>query len=131
MFLLCVDRDGHEQRRKILDNLEEKARELLGPTRLFLAEHAWQELEAWVLAGIDWKLKPTWNWKTIRNERDVKEHYFEPLVHARGLLDSAGRGRKTLGVEAGRNYAKVRQNCPEVRRLDERIAKWLRTSSLA
>jgi len=131
VYLLCVDRDGHEQRRRILDNLEEKAREVLSPTRLFLAEHAWQELEVWVMAGIEWKLKSTWNWKTIRDERDPKEHYFEPLVQARGLLDSAGRGRKTLGEEAGRNYAKVRQNCPEVRKLEERIVRWLRTSSLA
>jgi len=132
LIVLCVDRDGNLHRRKSLDNLEERVRTELAPPPYFLAVEAWQEIEVWALAGADWKkLKPAWTWKAIRGDRDPKEHYFEPLVHARGLLDSAGRGRKTLGDEAGRNYGKIRQNCPEVRALEERIARRLRTSSLA
>jgi hypothetical protein len=127
LFLLCVDRDGHEPRRRILDGLEEKAREVLSPPRLFLAEHAWQEVEVWALAGINWRLKPKWEWETIRNERDAKEHYFEPIARARGLLDSAGRGRRVLGAEAARNYTRVRQNCPEVLVLEERIRRGIPT----
>jgi hypothetical protein len=53
--------------------LEEKAREVLSPPRLFLAANAWQEVEVWALAGIDWKLKPKWIWDRIRSERDPKE----------------------------------------------------------
>ena len=90
-----------------------------------MAEHAWQEIEVWASAGIDWKLKPAWLWDTIRNERDPKEHFFEPIVQARGLLGSPGRGRATLGEEAARNYAKVRQNCPEIQDLESRIKQWL------
>jgi hypothetical protein len=125
LFLFCVDRDGHEMRRGILDALEEKARSVLSPPRLFLAEHAWQEVEVWALAGIDWRLKPKWTWDAIRSERDPKEHYFEPIVKARGLLDSPGRGRAILGTEAARNYAKIRRNCPELRDLEERIRQWI------
>jgi SAM-dependent methyltransferase len=67
LFVLCVDRDGHEQRRAILDRLEEKANRILRPSgRLLLAEHAWQEVEGWTLGGIDWRLKPTWKWDAIR-----------------------------------------------------------------
>jgi hypothetical protein len=125
LFLLCVDRDGNGQRRAILDKLEAKTRDLLRPPRLLLAEHAWQEIEVWALAGIEWKLKPTWFWNTIRNERDPKEHFFEPIVQARGLLSSPGRGRATLGEEAAQNYAKVRQNCSEIQALESRIKQWL------
>ena len=129
LFLLCVDRDGHEPRRGILDTLEAKARQVLNPPRLFLAENAWQEVEVWALAGIDWRLKPKWIWDTIRSERDPKERYFEPIVKARGLTESPGRGRRELGEEAARNYAKVRQNCPEVRDLEERIRLWVEANA--
>jgi hypothetical protein len=97
----------------------------LAPPRLFLAEHAWQEVEVWALAGINWKLKPKWSWDTIRNERDPKEHYFEPITKARGLFDLPGQGRKELGAEAARNYPKVRQNCAEIRDLEGRIRHWI------
>jgi hypothetical protein len=61
----------------------------------------------------------------IRSERDAKEHYFEPIAERRGLSRELGGARKTLGAEAARNYAKVRQNCPEVRDLEERIRRWI------
>jgi hypothetical protein len=125
LFVLCVDRDGHAERRTILDALEAKALKHLHSPRLFLAEQAWQEVEVWALAGIDWKLKPKWTWEEIRNDRDSKEHYFNPIAKARRLLDSVGQGREILGQEAARNYAKVRQNCPEVLDLETRIREWI------
>jgi hypothetical protein len=128
LFLLCVDRDGDPNRRQVLDSVEERARALVKPPRLFLAVHAFQEIEVWALAGIDWRLKPTWTWKQIQNERDPKERFFEPIARARGLLDSVGRGRKILGEEAGSNYSRVRQNCPELGDLEGRIKQWLRGS---
>ncbi len=124
LFVLCVDRDCDPHRRKALDDLELRVQKLLPRPRLFLAEQAWQEVEVWALAGIDWRLKPKWTWEAIRSERDSKEHYFEPIAKARRLLDSPGRGRAILGAEAARNYAKVRQNGPEVRELEERIRQW-------
>jgi hypothetical protein len=125
LFLFCVDRDGHEQRRQILDTLEHRAREILKPSRAFFAVLAAQEIEVWALAGIDWRLKRDWAWSSIRDERDPKEHYFEPIARRRRLLDSVGQGRKILGDEAARNYSRVRQNCPELRDLEDRIRAWL------
>ncbi|WP_216636346.1 hypothetical protein [Chloroflexus islandicus] len=64
LFLLCVDRDGDEHRRQRLDELERTAQALLPESRLFLAEHAWQEIEVWLLAGHD--LLDGWSWASIR-----------------------------------------------------------------
>ena len=131
LFLRCVDRDGHRERRRILDDLESRVRKVLPPPRLFLAEHAWQEIEVWALAGIEWKLKPRWTWEAIRTAPDPKERFFEPVAKDRGLLNSPGRGREQLGAEAAGNYAKVRQNCRELRELETRIGQWLHRSGLA
>jgi hypothetical protein len=129
LFVLCVDRDGHEERRQILDSLQSRANEKgRFPRRFFAAEHAWQEIEVWALAGVRWKLKRRWTWEAIRSERDSKEHYFEPVAKNRGLLGELGGGRKTLGAEAARNYAKIRQNCPEVRDLEDGIRVWLEST---
>ncbi len=126
LFILCVDRDGHEERRQILDDLEERAKKILQyPRRCFLAEHAWQEVEVWALAGIDWKLRPQWSWEAIRSERDAKEPYFKPIVRDRGLINEPHGGRRILGAQAARNYARVRQNCPEVLVLEDRIRDWI------
>jgi hypothetical protein len=130
LFLLCVDRDGDPNRRQVLDSLEERARAFVKPPRLFFAIHAFQEIEVWALAGIKWRLKPTWTWNEIQSERDPKEHYFEPIARHRGLLDSVAQGRKILGEEAGNNYSRVRQNCPEILELEARILHWLRAADL-
>jgi hypothetical protein len=129
LFVLCVDRDGEPRRREALNDLERKISKILPSPRLFLAEHAWQEVEVWALAGIDWRLKPKWTWDAIRNERDAKEVYFEPIAKDRLLFDQPGQGRKELGEEAARNYAKVRQNCPEVRELEDRIRRWIQATA--
>jgi hypothetical protein len=99
LFLLCVDRDGNENRRLALNGIEVNAGSLLPPERLFLAENAWQEIEVWLLAGH--KLPKEWSWKAVRAERDPKERYYEPLARAprssrfgRGSQD-AGRSSRT------------------------------------
>ena len=107
IFILCVDRDGDIQRRQRLDGIEAK----LGTGQTFLAENAWEELETWVLAGLD--LPAGWNWRTVRAEVQVKETYFEPLVAQRGLSDAPGGGRKPLAEEASRRIDPIRQKCPE------------------
>lgn len=129
LFVLCVDRDGEPHRREALDDLERKIAKVLPAPRLFLAEHAWQEVEVWALAGINWRLKPKWTWDSIRGERDSKEVYFEPIARDRGLFESPGQGRKELGEEAARNYPKIRQNCEEIRNLEERIRRWIKATA--
>lgn len=129
LFVLCVDRDGDPHRREALNDLESKISQVLPAPRLFLAEHAWQEVEVWALAGIDWRLKPKWTWDAIRNERDAKEAFFEPISRDRNQFDLPGQGRKELGLEADLNYAKVRQNCDEVRELEGRIRRFITSAA--
>ncbi len=107
VFILCVDRDGVHGRRQRLDEIESE----FGSDRIFLAENAWEELETWVLAGVD--LPNEWNWADVRAEVDVKEQYFEPLVARLGLSGSPGGGRKALGEAASQRIGAIRQKCSE------------------
>ena len=107
VFILCVDRDGKEGRGDRLDEIEAE----FGVTDQFLAANAWEEIETWVLAGVD--LPNEWRWVDVRAEIHVKEVYFEPLAAQRGLSDSPGGGRKPLAEEAARRIDAIRQKCAE------------------
>ena len=107
VFVLCVDRDGVVGRRQRLDEIESA----FGNGTLFLAENAWEEIETWVLAGLN--LPRDWRWADVRAEIHVKETYFDPLASERGLSDSPGAGRKVLGEQAARRISAIRQKCPE------------------
>ena len=107
IFILCIDRDGNKNRRQKLNRLESK----FSGSQSFLAENAWEELETWVLAGLD--LPKEWRWTDVRAEVQVKERYFKPLVARRGLSDEPGVGRKVLGEEASRRIGAIRQKCPQ------------------
>jgi hypothetical protein len=123
LFLLVVDRDGLPDRRNRLTKLEEEARKILGPDRHLLAENAWQEVEAWILAGMK-DLPKSWKWNAVRAEAQVKETYFEPYVRQRGLAGAPFGGRQRLGQEAAANYDRIRKLCPEdVAALEERIRR--------
>lgn len=120
IFILCVDRDGNEGRRQRLDQIEGKFEN----TRVFLPENAWEEIETWVLAGLD--LPRGWRWSDVRAEIQIKEIYFEPLVAQRNLSDTPDGGRKSLGEEASRRIGAIRQKCREdfdalARRLEDAI----------
>ena len=104
-FILCVDRDGEVGRRQRLDEIEAH----FGSN--FLSVNAWEELETWVLAGLD--LPREWRWRDVRAEVHVKEQYFEPLADQRGLAGAAGGGRKALAEEASRHVRAIRRKCPE------------------
>ena len=106
-FVLCVDRDGNQGRRQRLDQLESE----FGNDVPFIAGNAWEEIETWVLAGL--QLPNDWRWADVRAEVQVKERYFEPLADRRGLSDSPDGGRKELGEEASRQIRAIRQKCPE------------------
>ena len=81
--------------------------------RAFLAENAWEELETWVLAGLDLPASD-WSWaKGSRKEIQVKEQYFDRSSPERGLSDAPGGGRKPLGEEASRRIDAIRQKCSE------------------
>ena len=105
IFVLCVDRDGMVGRRQRLDQIEAEFGDA------FFAEHAWEEIETWALAGL--KLPTDWSWPAVRAEVHVKGRYFEPLAAERGLSDAPGGGRKELGEEAARRISAIRQKCLE------------------
>jgi len=105
IFILCVDRDGIVGRRQRLDQIEAEFGDA------FFAENAWEEIETWVLAGLE--LPTDWNWRDVRAEVHVKERFFDRLAAQRGLSDAPGGGRKDLGVEAARRIDAIRRKCPE------------------
>lgn len=119
LFLLCVDRDGDENRRNRLNDIEDKAADILPAGKSFLAENAWQEIEVWVLAGH--RLPAQWDWQKIRLEIHPKEQYFLPFAKERKLLDTPGEGRKILAQEAAKFYRRIRSRCSEVAELEERV----------
>lgn len=124
LFLLCVDRDGEQGRQVRLKQLEEIAGEMLAGDKLFIGENAWQEVEVWVLAGLD--LPRDWSWEHIRAERDPKERYFKPIAQSSGVMEEPGEGRKTLSIQAAARYHRIRQLCPEdVGQMERRIREWL------
>ena len=123
IFILCVDRDGVLGRRQRLDAIES---EISGSGAFaFFAENAWEELETWLLAGLD--LPTQWRWADIRAEVDVKELFYEVLARERGVRDGPGYGRKELGEEAARNLDAIRRKCPDdFDALASRLESWLR-----
>lgn len=100
-------RGGDETRRARLDRVEAE----FGNGRIFYAVNAWEEIETWVLAGLD--LPDGWRWNDVRAEVRVKERYFEPFARERGVANGPGGGRKALGEEAARSLSAIRQKCPE------------------
>lgn len=111
ILVLCVDRDGEVGRRQRLDDIEAAIQARLGDRVRFFAENAWEELETWVLAGLN--LPGNWRWADVRDEIHVKEQYFEPLAVMRGLAGSMGGGRRALAEEASRRVLAIRRKCPE------------------
>ena len=136
VFLLIVDRDCDDTRRAKLDGIEAHAAGLLeGSQSVFIAEAAWQEIEVWVLAGIDHRpkrrvIRSEWLWPNIRAHCDPKETYYEVVARDRGVQSAPYGGRIELATEAASNYARIRQLCPEdVGRLEQRVGAALKIAT--
>lgn len=108
IFILCVDRDLKRGRRSQLDRIEDKFR---SDGQAFYAVNAWEEIEIWVLAGLE--LPKDWLWQKVRAELHVKERYFDPLAERHSVSNGPGGGRKALGAEAAYKIRTIRQKCPE------------------
>ncbi len=122
-FLLLVDRDGKEGRRRVLDAREREVGETLGAGRGFFAQEAWQEIEVWGLASQ--QLPEGWRWSEIRNDPHPKEHYYDVFAGERGIANTLAGGRRQIGRDVSSQYAKIRSRCPELRTLESRIRGWL------
>lgn len=121
LVLFLPDADG-KNRRGVFATLEEKAR--LKSVRLICCA-AEQEVETWLLAGHKKKLDGSW--ADIRADRSVKETVFEPFLRKHGDPLKPGAGRELLMQETLRNYNGLLQRCPELRRLQNRIRRMLRS----
>ena len=125
LFLLCVDRDGQPGRKIQLDRLESSMNRHLSPGKTLFAENAWQEIEVWILAGMN-DLPAAWSWNAIRDEPDSKEIYFQRYAQDRGLGNEPGEGRKSLAESAAARIQRIVTLCPEdVGNLKSRIADWI------
>lgn len=121
LFMLCVDRDGETSRDDALRGIEAWAAAKLGHRRRLLGCCAQEEVEVWLLAGLD--LPPAWRWRDIRGSRNPKEEYFEKLAKMCSVADGPGGGRRALGARAARNYRRVAQLCPELAELADRLPR--------
>jgi hypothetical protein len=110
IFILCVDRDCEAGRHISLKAIEQYAAARLPAGKRFLAAMAMEELEVWLLAGVN-NLPADWRWRDILDECHPKELYFDEYVKLHGLQNDVGRGRRMLGLNAARNYQRVRQLC--------------------
>lgn len=120
LLLLLVDADGKD-RRGVIDRLEREARDT-GATLLGCA--AVQEVEVWLLAGHRQKLSQSW--QEIRADVSVKENVFEAFLRRYGDPRQPGGGRGFLMEETLSNYRGLKELCPEVAELEQRIRALLR-----
>ena len=105
-YILCVDRDGNNNRAARLADLEARC---AVDGRKFLTIAAIEEIEVWVLAGAD--LPPQWVWQEIRADPHPKERYFDVLAKNLSLTNGPGRGRKSLGEKAAKNIKRIVELC--------------------
>ncbi|NJM48747.1 MAG: hypothetical protein HC860_23415 [Alkalinema sp. RU_4_3] len=53
------------------------------------------------------------------------EVYFEEYAKLRGCYSELAEGRRLLGAEAAKKYDRIRQLCPELQDLEDRIKAWI------
>ena len=133
LFVLVVDRDGNQARRGALRALETKLQSALNEcsttAHLFVSECAYQEIEVWTLAGLD--LPSDWSWREVRADRDPNERFFSEYARIRSVSRKPGGGRVCLGIEAARNYKRIRLLCPEVAHLEARISDYINSGAIS
>ena len=112
LFLLVVDRDCQAGRLDRLRQLEGRMSDVTRPGQTLIGVAAIQELEVWVLAGMD-DFPSSGGWRQVLDECHPKETYFDPYAAAKGVADAVGRGRRPLAQEAARRFSRVRSRCEE------------------
>ncbi len=111
LFILIVDRDGKSGRKQRTDEIEKTLSDELRSKARFFAEVAWQEVEIFILAGLD--IPSGWRWSEIRADADVKNTFFKEMVRLRGTARYPHEGRKKLMAESISNWQRIKSRCPE------------------
>ncbi|MEX1363142.1 MAG: hypothetical protein AB1Z98_08455 [Nannocystaceae bacterium] len=117
VFVVMVDRDGVESR-----EAEARAREVHHEGRLFVCL-AVEEVEVWMLALHRERLGTPW--KEVRADRDPKERFAHPLLAQLAPKVAVGGGRVRAMEPLGQRWRSLRQLCPELAHLEQRLAQWL------
>jgi hypothetical protein len=125
LFLFLPDSDGQDRSDDFarLEAVFEQQAVALGKFIRLICCAAVPEVEAWLLAGHQDKWEPDWQWGAMRADRSIKENYFYPFIQKHGRDESRypDEGRKQLMNAALRNYTGIRQRCPELQALEDRI----------
>jgi hypothetical protein len=111
LFLLIVDRDGHDNRAAELEHVATQLKPDLRGRQMFLAEMVRQEVEILLIAGH--RLERSWKWKEIREDAHIKDTYFKQLVEREGTGLGPHEGRKELMKSAMGNWSRICRRCPE------------------
>lgn len=120
LFLLFVDRDGDATRSARIAGVEQRVAAELPQEVKFIGESAWQEVEVFILAGME--LPDQWKWQNVRADANVKNTYFMDYAKQAGTLQLPHAGRKKLMVEAISMWQRIKDRCPEdIGRLLSRI----------
>ena len=128
LMLFIRDADGKDRNAEFA-RLEENLANRKKPAKLICCA-AVQEVEAWLLAGHIQKLKANnWSWSAIRSEISLKEVYFQPFLDQHGDAMIPGGGRRLLMQQALANYDGIKQRCPELQTLEDRIREFIASLS--
>jgi hypothetical protein len=112
LFILVVDRDGKAGRETSVSQIEATLQgEIAGTRRRFVAGLAWQEVEIFILAGLE--LPSGSSWREIRADPDVKNTYFKQLAATKNTSGLPHQGRQKLMTEAMKNWNRMKSRCPE------------------
>jgi hypothetical protein len=122
LILFICDADGSAGSRKDeFEHLEQLANRRARSVKLVCCA-AEQELETWLLSGHPEKLNDLgWRWQEVRGEVSVKERFFQPFLEKYGDAATPSQGRERLMLEALANFAGMKQRCPELKELGDRI----------
>jgi hypothetical protein len=125
LVLFLPDSDGQDRSAAfaLMEADFERGAVAIGKSIRLICCAAIPEVEAWLLAGHKDKWEPHWQWETMRADRSIKENYFFPFLQKHGQDESKypDQGRKQLMNAALRNYAGIRQRCPELQTLETRV----------
>jgi hypothetical protein len=125
LVLFLPDSDGQDRSAEFahMEAKFEQQAAAMGKSVRVICCAAVPEVEAWLLAGHQDKWEADWQWGTMRVDRSIKENYFYPFLETHGQDQSRypDGGRKQLMLEALRNYAGIKQRCPELQTLETRI----------
>lgn len=125
LVLFLPDSDGLDRSTefaRLETEFEQEAAAIARPIRVICCA-AVPEVEAWLLAGQQDKWEKDWQWGAMRADPSIKENYFQRFLEAHGQDRSRypDAGRKQLMIEALRNFTGIKQRCPELQDLEDRI----------